>query len=214
MTTPTGVDVWTEAIVDEQRPLPVTATEVGFHGRVWDVRRDSVDLGAAGVAVRDYLTHPGAVAILALDDRDRVLLVRQYRHPVGSFLFELPAGLRDVDGEEPLEVARRELHEETGYRAERWLTLLDIYLSPGASAERIRVFLARGVSPHPDGRPTDLEGEEVGMPIAWVPLADLVAKAFAGDLHNPSLITGVLAVESARADGFARLRPADAPEAW
>lgn len=214
MKPPTGVDLWTGEVVDEHSPLPVSRSDVTFHGKVWDVVRDTVALGAAGEAVRDYIAHPGAVAVLALDDEERVLLVRQYRHPVGSYLFELPAGLRDMDGETPLEVAHRELQEETGYRASDWRTLTDVYLSPGASAERIRVYLARGVTPHPEGRPTDRKGEELDMPVAWAPLADLVHKVFAGDLHNPSLVTGVLAAWTARADGYASLRPADAPEAW
>ncbi|MQA05943.1 MAG: NUDIX domain-containing protein [Streptosporangiales bacterium] len=200
-------------MVDEHGRLPVTKTEVGFHGKVWDVVRDTVELGAAGPAVRDYIAHPGAVAVLALDEQERVLLVRQYRHPVGAFLFELPAGLRDMDGETPLDVARRELHEETGYEADEWRTLTDVYLSPGASAERVRVYLARGISAHATGRPLDLHGEELGMPIVWVPLADLVQGVLAGELHNPSLQTGVLAAWVARADGFGSLRPADAPEA-
>lgn len=213
MSEPLGVELWTDAVVDEHRRLPVTKTEVGFRGKKWDVVRDTVDLGAAGSAVRDYIRHPGAVAVLALGDEEQVLLIRQYRHPVGAFLFELPAGLRDLDGETPLDVARRELHEETGYQAADWRTLTDVYLSPGASAERVRVYLARAVTPHPDGRPTDLEGEELGMPIIWAPLELLVRQVLAGELHNPSLITGVLAAWAARADGYATLRAPDVPEA-
>lgn len=212
MSLPLGTVSWTGELVDESRRRPVVETRVGFEGKVWDVVRDTVDLGPAGHAVRDYITHPGAVVVLALDQEERVLLVRQYRHPVGTFLFELPAGLRDTDGEEPLDTAKRELHEETGYVAGTWHSLIDLYLSPGASAERIRVYLARAVRPHPDGRPTDLTGEEYGMPVLWAPLADLVRGVLAGDLHNSSLAAGVLAAWAARADGFASLRPADAPE--
>lgn len=211
MNLPAGTQTWTGELVDEQRRLPVVASRTGFEGKVWDVVRDTVDLGPAGHAVRDYITHPGAMVVLALDDEERVLLVRQYRHPVGTFLFELPAGLRDTDGEGPLDTAKRELHEETGYVAETWHSLIDLYLSPGASAERVRVYLARDVRPHPDGRPLDLEGEEYGMPVLWAPLAELVRGVLAGELHNSSLAAGVLAVWAARADGFAGLRPADAP---
>ncbi|MBO0829544.1 MAG: NUDIX hydrolase, partial [Streptosporangiales bacterium] len=124
----------------------------------------------------------------------------------------LPAGLRDADGEGPLDTAKRELHEETGYLAQTWHSLVDLYLSPGASAERVRIYLARGVRPHPDGRPTDLTGEEYGMPVLWAPLADLVRGVLAGELHNSSLAAGVLAAWAARWDGFASLRPADAAE--
>lgn len=211
MSLPAGTETWTGQIVDENSRQPVVETLTGFEGKVWDVVRDTVDLGPAGHAVRDYITHPGAAVVLALDADQRVLLVRQYRHPVGTYLFELPAGLRDADGEEPLDTAKRELHEETGYVAETWHSLIDLYLSPGSSAERVRVYLARDVGPHPDGRPADLEGEEYGMPVLWVPLADLVRGVLAGELHNSCLAAGVLAVLAARADGFASLRPADAP---
>lgn len=210
---PQGATGWAGEVADEREPMPVSETELAFQGKVWGVRRDAVQLGVAGEVVRDYITHPGAVAILALDEQERVLLVRQYRHPVRSFLFEPPAGLRDVPGEPLLELARRELHEETGYQARDWRTLVDVVLSPGASAERIRVFLARQVEPHPEGRPTDLHGEEVGMPVTWVPLAELVQKVLSGQLHSPSLVTGVLAAWAARTDGYASLRAADAPEA-
>lgn len=209
---PGGTTLWQGEVVDEPSQLPVGAREVLFRGKVWDVHRDTVELGAAGEVVRDYITHPGAVGIVALDDRERVLLVRQYRHPVGAFLFEPPAGLRDMDGETLLEVGRRELYEETGYEAADWRTLLDVRLSPGSSAERLRMFLARGIRPVDAGRPEDLHGEEVGMPIAWLPLADAVRKVMAGDLHSPTLASGVLAAWAARADGYASLRPADAPE--
>ncbi|MGH3097040.1 MAG: NUDIX domain-containing protein [Streptosporangiales bacterium] len=209
---PGGTTLWQGEIVDEPSSLPVGAREVPFRGKVWDVHRDTVGLGAAGEVVRDYITHPGAVGILALDERERVLLVRQYRHPVGAFLFEPPAGLRDMDGETLLEVGRRELYEETGYEADDWCTLVDVRMSPGASAERLRMLLARGVRPIAAGRPEDLHGEEVGMPIAWVPLAEIVGKILAGDLHSPTLVHGALAAWAARADGYASLRPADAPE--
>lgn len=209
---PGGTTLWQGEVVDEPSRLPVGAREVPFRGKVWDVHRDTVELGAAGEVVRDYITHPGAVGIVALDERERVLLVRQYRHPVGGFLFEPPAGLRDVAGETLLEVGSRELTEETGYEAADWRTLVDVRMSPGASAERLRMFLAQGIRPVAAGRPEDLHGEEVGMPIAWVPLAEVVRKVLAGDLHSPTLVHGVLATWAARADGYASLRPADAPE--
>ena len=96
-------------------------------------------------AERTVVSHPGAVAVLALDDAGRVLMIRQYRHPVGYQLWEIPAGLRDAAGEPPLETARRELFEETGYRARDWHVLIDYFTSPGYSTERLRIYLARAV---------------------------------------------------------------------
>ena len=124
-------------LVDERVDRAVLAADVVFDGAVWDVRRETVDLGDAGPVVRDFIDHPGAVAVLALDEDDRVLLVRQYRHPVRSLLWELPAGLSDVADEPLTDTARRELWEETGYRADRLDLLLDPLLSPGSSSERL-----------------------------------------------------------------------------
>src|SRR3954454_2839755 len=105
---------------DQIGPRPVRTSDVVFSGRIWDVRRDVVDLGAAGEVTREYVDHPGAVAILALDDDDRVALVHQYRHPVGMTLWELPAGLLDVQGELAAAAAPGEPGGEAGGAAARW----------------------------------------------------------------------------------------------
>ena len=147
------------------------------------------------VVARDVLEHPGAVAVLALDTEEQVLMIRQYRHPVGRLLWEIPAGLRDVAGE-PLRVtAERELLEEAGYRAAEWRVLTDSYSSPGISTERIRIFLARGLvrgSRSPSGR-TCREHEEAHLELAWVPLDEVAARILAGDLHNGVTALGILA---------------------
>lgn len=176
---------------------PVLASEVSYEGRVWDVRTDQVDLGDGGVAVRDYLEHPGAVLVLAVrEDRGEpeVLLIRQYRHPVGAEDWELPAGLLDVDGEAPLEAARRELAEEADLHAERWEELLTFTPSPGSLGERITLFLATGLSDVPEDERHDREHEEIGMPVGWVGLQDAVDAVLAGQLHNGPLMVGVLAL--------------------
>ena len=142
-------------------------------GRVWDVRSEHVDLGEGGVVVRDFVDHTGAVAVLALDDEDRVVLVQQYRHPVGAFEWELPAGLLDVDGEPAHLTAARELHEEADLVAGEWHLLLDHYASPGGSSEALRVFLARDLTDVPDHERHEREGEELGMPVRRVPLDEL-----------------------------------------
>ncbi|MBC7290065.1 MAG: NUDIX hydrolase [Actinotalea sp.] len=178
---------------------------------VWDVVRDTVDLGEPGTVRREYLRHPGAVSVIALDDQDRVLLLRQYRHPVRQELWEPPAGLLDVPGE-PLQVAAaRELAEEADLVAGRWWTLADYCSSPGGSDEALRVFLARDLTPVPEHARHTREAEEHGMPARWVPLDEAVGAVLAGRLHNPSAVIGVLAAAAARARGWADLRPADAP---
>jgi 8-oxo-dGTP pyrophosphatase MutT (NUDIX family) len=159
---------------------------------------------------RTVVTHIGAVAVLALDEQDRVLMIRQYRHPVARELWELPAGLRDVSGEALVDTARRELLEETGYAARDWDTLVDSYASPGITDERIRIFLARGL----EVAESDYirEGEEKYLRTEWVKLAEAAQDALAGKLHNGSTIQGVLAGYIASSEGFSGLRPAHAPE--
>jgi ADP-ribose pyrophosphatase len=165
------------------------------------------------LAERDVVQHPGAVAVLALDDAERVLMIRQYRHPVGRLLWEIPAGLRDVAGEDPWVTAQRELLEETGYRARDWRVLVDYFTSPGFSTERLRIFLARGVEEVPEVERTYVRhDEEAQLVTAWLPLQEAVQAVLAGDLHNGVAAMGILAVYAARSDGFGGLRPPDAPE--
>ncbi len=202
---------WDGPVADEVAPRDVRSSETVFHGKVWDVRRDEVDLGDGQTVVRDVLEHPGAVGIVALDDDERVLLVRQYRHPTGRLLWEAPAGLLDVEGEHPLAAAQRELLEEAGLRAERWDVLVDYYNSPGGTTEAFRCYLARGLTQVADHERHVGEGEERDMPAARVPLDEAVDLVLAGHLHNPTTVSGVLAAAAARARGWERLRPADAP---
>jgi 8-oxo-dGTP pyrophosphatase MutT (NUDIX family) len=191
-------------------PWPVAGTEQQFSNWLITVRNDKVELPDGDYAERTVVAHLGAVAVLALDEQDRVLMIRQYRHPAGRELWEIPAGLRDVAGEALVGTARRELVEETGYAAREWHALVDSYASPGISTERIRIFLARGV----EAAESDYQrhGEEKFLQTAWVPLADAVEAALAGKLHNGSTVQAVLAAHIARSRGFAGLRPADAPE--
>ena len=195
----------------------VTGSDEHFTGYVIKVRTDQVEMpdgnGGSETVTRDVVSHPGAVGVVALDDQDRVLLIRQYRHPVGYLLWEVPAGLRDKAGEPTWTNAQRELAEEAGFQATEWHLLLDYLSSPGMSDERIRVFLARGLSPVPDGElDFDRVHEEADMPVEWVALDEAVAKVLAGDIHNGLAVTGILAVHAARASRFQALRPADAPE--
>jgi ADP-ribose pyrophosphatase len=202
-------------VEDTPESWPVAATEPLLKHWLLTVRSDKIQMPDQNFAERTVVSHPGAVAVLALDDAGRVLMIRQYRHPVGYLLWEIPAGLRDAAGEPPLETARRELFEETGYRAREWHVLIDYFTSPGYSTERLRIYLARGVQL---AAATDADAgyvrhdEEKYLVQKWVPLDDAVRLAFAGRLHNSAAITGVLAAQSAQATDFANLRPADAPE--
>ncbi|MET3974615.1 NUDIX hydrolase [Cellulosimicrobium sp. TH-20] len=198
-------------VVDALAPRPVVETTVVHEGRVFDLRADVVDLGDGGRVTREYLDHPGAVAIVALDADERVLLLRQYRHPVRRELWEVPAGLLDVVGEDGRVAAARELAEEADLRASRWDVLVDYFTTPGGSNEALRVFLARDLSPVPDDERFEREAEELDMEVRWVPLDDAVAAVLGGALHNPSAVVGILAAATSRAGGWTSLRPADAP---
>lgn len=199
-------------VADEPVALPVSESRVLHEGRVLDLVSETVDLGEGGRVTREFVRHPGAVAVVALDEQGRVLLLRQYRHPVRAYLWEVPAGLLDVPGEPLVDAARRELAEEADLTAGRWDTLVDYYTSPGGSDEALRVFLARDLADVPeDARHTRSE-EELGMRTAWVPLRDAVQLVLGGAVHNPSAVAGLLAAQAAQAQGWAPLRPTDA--AW
>jgi 8-oxo-dGTP pyrophosphatase MutT (NUDIX family) len=198
-------------IEDTVEHWPVESSRELLRNWLISVRSDQVRMPDNHAAERSIVTHPGAVAVVALDDADRVLMIRQYRHPVSRLLWEIPAGLRDVAGEPLLETARRELLEETGYQARDWHTLVDYFTSPGFTTERLRIFLARGLK-LADDNGYERENEEKFLVTDWLPLQEAVRLALAGKLHNSSAVMGVLAVQAAHPNGFATLRPADAPE--
>lgn len=191
---------------DRSAPRPVVAHTDLHHGKIWDLVSETVDLGESQV-VREFLDHPGAVAVIALDDAGRVLLLRQYRHPVRAELWEPPAGLRDVDGEPPHVTAARELAEEADLRAATWHLLAEFATTPGGSNERIAVYLAREVSEVPEAERFVREEEEAEMVPAWVPLDEAVEAVLAGRLHSPSAVVGILAAAAARDRGWSTLRP-------
>ncbi|HEU5486979.1 MAG TPA: NUDIX hydrolase [Microlunatus sp.] len=199
-------------LVDEPVAWPVTAERVLGTGSFTSLLQDDVTAPDGATLQREFLRHPGAVGIIALDADHRVGLVRQYRHPVRHRLLEPPAGLLDVDGEEYLLAAQRELAEEVGLAADTWHVLVDLFTTPGIIGEGLRVFLARDLHPvdAPDGFVK--EGEEAELELSWAALDDLVDAVLAGDLHNPTMVSGVLATWAARQrDDFASLRPAGAP---
>jgi len=192
---------------------PVLSSEQLARGTVVSVRRDLVRMPDGDEVGREAIEHPGAVGILAMDEAGQVLLIRQYRHPVGRQLWEIPAGLRDVAGEPPLATAKRELLEEAGHLAADWQVLADFFTSPGITSERLRVYLARGLTSVPDAERQYVPNhEEAHLTIEWAPLDVVVSRILAGNLHNGVMMIGVLAAYAARQHGFATLRGADAPE--
>jgi 8-oxo-dGDP phosphatase len=198
-------------IEDAAGSWPVVSADEQLRNWLISVRTDKVQMPDNHYAERTVVTHLGAVAVVALDDAQRVLMIRQYRHPVGYELWEIPAGLRDADGESLLRTGQRELFEETGYRAREWHTLIDYFSSPGYSTERLRIFLARGVEPADDEH-YHRKDEEKFIVADWVPLQEAVRLALAGKLHSGPAIAGVLAGYAASSEGFSGLRPASAPE--
>ncbi|WP_407703413.1 NUDIX domain-containing protein [Streptomyces triticirhizae] len=198
-------------LVDSPTRWPVTATKTPFTGNKTSVRTDEVQLPDGSRVHRDYQVHPGSVAVLALDERERAVVIEQYRHPVRHKLWEIPAGLLDVPGENPLHAAQRELYEEAHVKAENWRVLTDVYTTPGGSDEAVRVFLARELS-EAEGERYEVFAEEADMRIARVPVAELARGVLDGRLHNTCLALGVLAYQAAvSGEGLEALRPADAP---
>ncbi len=187
----------------------VKSSEPIFDGAVIKVRRDLVTMPGGREALRDIVSHPGAVGVVAYDPDGRILLLLQYRHAVRGRLWELPAGLLDAPGEPASTAAKRELAEEAGLAAARWDTLVDTHTSPGMSDEAIRIFLARGITEVVDGY--ERVDEEADLELQWVPLDDAVDRVMGGEITNAMAVAGILAAAHARGSGFSLLRPADAP---
>jgi ADP-ribose pyrophosphatase len=200
-----------DELADVPLAWPVVSSTVLARGKITKYVQDRVRTPDGQLIEREYLKHPGAVGVIALDDHDRVALVRQYRHPVRHRLIEPPAGLLDVGGEDYLQAIERELAEEVGLAARRWAVLVDLFTTPGILGESLRIYLARDLVAV-DG-PDDFirEGEEAHMDTVWATLDDLVEAVLDGRLHNPTMVSGVLAAWTARQrDGFMSLRTADA----
>ncbi|MFE3172885.1 NUDIX domain-containing protein [Amycolatopsis sp. NPDC059090] len=185
----------------------VAGSTVVHVGRVVGLRVDDVVMPGGETAKREVVEHLGAVVIAALDSEDNVTLVHQYRHPLGRRLWELPAGLIDKPGEDPVDAARRELAEEAGLAAGSWDTLVDVAASPGFTDEVVRVFLARDLS---EVDRDVLGEEEADLVVRKFPLAEAVRMALSGELVNGATVSGVLSAHAVLT-GAAKTRPADAP---
>lgn len=191
-------------LADEATEVEVVASETAFEGHIHSVVRERFAYNGDEL-MREFIRHPGAVAVLALDDDDNVLLIQQYRHPIRTRDWELPAGLLDVEGEPLLEAAQRELAEEVDLVARDWSVLVDLHTSPGGSNEFARVYLARGLEA--SDAVFAREAEEADIVIRWVPIDDVVEAIAAGRVTNSLLIAGALAAFAARAAGWSSVRP-------
>ncbi|MHA4949226.1 NUDIX domain-containing protein [Micromonospora sp. SD19] len=189
----------------------VRSRQERYQGRIFDVVTDEVSMPGGGTALRDLVRHVGAVAVVALDDAGQVVLIRQYRHPVGRHLWELPAGLMDVSGEELPAAALRELAEEADLTAGRVGVLVDLHSSPGFTNEIVRVFLARDLADVPADERHERHDEEADLQVVRIDLDEAVAMVLAGEVTNAAAVAGLLAAARARDTGFTRLRRAEAP---
>ena len=197
-----------EALIDDLVTPDVVSSEVVFAGLVWDIKREEFRLAGSSLT-REFTAHPGAVAVLAIDERDRVLLIKQYRHPLRAREWELPAGLLDVAHESPLAAAQREFAEEADFVADTWHLLSEFMLSPGGSNEAVRVYLARRITASREVfSRTD---EEAGLELRWVDLDEIVDAVLARTVQNSILIIAILAAQAARARGWQTLAPPETP---
>lgn len=201
------------SIEDRHTPHTVAESTTAWSGRIVDMVEDHVVVveGEEPV-VRQYTRHPGAVAVVVMrgeEGAEEILLLRQYRHPVNASLWEIPAGLLDIPGEDSRVAAERELAEEADLKAARWDVLVDFFTSPGGSTEPLRVFLARDLETTETS--FEREDEEATMEYAWVSLSDALDWVLAGRLHNPSTVIGILSAHAARGRGWEGLREPGAP---
>ena len=167
-----------------------------YRGAVWGVIREEFSF-AGEELVRDYMQHMGAVAVVAVNEKDEILTITQYRHPASLDMVEIPAGLIDSLDEDPLEAAKRELKEETGYEATDWSVLVDVYNSPGSSTETLRIYLARNLTAS-DWTPAELHGEEREIRRNFVPINVALKSVMQGEWQSPSAVLGVLSFVASR----------------
>ena len=190
-----------------EHDFETVSSETVYTGNIFALRKDEVRMPGGKVASREVVEHYGAVAVLAMDDSGRIPMVYQYRHPIGRRLWELPAGLLDVDGEAPHLTAARELQEEVGLRAETWQVLVDLDTTPGFSDESVRLYLATGVTQV--DRP-EAHDEEADMTLEWIPIAEALRQVFSGEIVDSLAVAGILAAYAVT-EGVAQARPVTAP---
>jgi len=186
------------ALTDIPLAWPVSSTSRGFSNKYLTVDVDTIIDPDEGEHSRVVVQPHGAVGIIAFDDHDRILLVEQYRHPVRHRVLEIPAGTLDVEGEDPLDAAVRELAEEADLAADDWTRELKLFATPGYSSERWTVFRAsslRGV-PHEDR--IDRVAEEADMHQWWLPFDAAVDAVLDGRISDGMTVAAVLAEQVRR----------------
>jgi 8-oxo-dGTP pyrophosphatase MutT (NUDIX family) len=195
-------------LMDQPAEVEIVDESIVFTGRVWNIRHETFRYNDETLG-RDFVAHTGAVAVLVLDDEDRILAIRQYRHPVRLREWEIPAGLLDIEDEDPLAAAKRELAEEADLEADNWSVLADYATSPGGSNEIIRIFIARGL--HVIDEAFARTGEEADIEVRWVSLDDAYEAALNRRITNSVILIAVMSAFGSRARGWSTLLPGDSP---
>ena len=175
---------------DSSHSVRVTDSRVVFEGKIWDVSSETFEYGDESLT-REFIDHPGAVAVTAINDAGQLLMIKQYRHPVRQKLWELPAGLLDIQGEDAVTAARRELIEETGFDATQIEPLIEFAPTAGGSSEIIQIFHATNLI---EAAKPEVHGEERDLEIAWFDLAEAVQSVVSGEIKNSAAIIGILAL--------------------
>ena len=187
-----------DSLRDSDQSWPVTASDSKYESPYVSLRIDTIVDPTGGEHARAVVQPNGAIGVLAIDEYDRILLVEQYRHPVGRRLLELPAGTLDVLGESPLDAAARELAEEADIVAEQWESILHLLATPGYSTEAWEVFQATGLSAVPHADRTEREAEEADMAQWWLPFKDAVDAVLSGRITDSLTVAGILAAQVLR----------------
>ncbi|KIQ19056.1 NUDIX domain-containing protein [Rhodococcus sp. MEB064] len=193
--------------MSDRHEFEILESRVEYEGAILALRLDQVSMPGGRTAEREVIEHHGAVAVVALDAEERIVLISQYRHPLGRRLLELPAGLLDEPGENPVDAVKRELTEETGLAAETLSLLVDVAASPGFTDETVRIFLAEGLT---EVQQPEAHDEEADIELVRVPVDEAVTRVFSGEIVNASAVAGILAVAAMRSRSVP-LRPSDAP---
>ncbi len=186
------------SISDTDEAWPVARSESKHESPYVSLRIDTIVDPSGGEHARAVVQPNGAVGVVAIDADDRVLLVEQYRHPVGMRALEIPAGTLDVEGEDAAHAAARELAEEADVTAAEWSSILHLLATPGYSTERWEVFLATGLAPVPEADRTQREAEEADMSQWWLPFDEVVDAVLEGRITDTMTVASILAVQVRR----------------